>query len=204
MHEREPEETSLSELDAYLNQSNAINVSENVSLNTQPLQHFPGFWGDQMLDSVSGPSGHNSMYRKNYYKVFCPICNRKFPVSAINEHADACLDKQTTPTTICIKSEDEGENLEENDLQTINHNSLSKNDIVAIISSAVNNDCRVINGFPIKLNIRRGFYFEDFVKAFNKKWNIGKGNHEYLISFVGELGIDTGGVSREFYSGISS
>ena len=58
MHEREPEETSLSELDAYLNQSNAINVSENVSLNTQPLQHFPGFWGDQMLDSVSGPSGH--------------------------------------------------------------------------------------------------------------------------------------------------
>ena len=107
-----------------------------------------------MLDSVPGPSRHNSMDRKNYCKVFCPICNRKFPVSAINEYADACLDKQTTPTTICITTEDEGNNLEENGSQTINHNSLSRNDIAAIISSAVNNNCRVINDFSIKLNIR--------------------------------------------------
>ena len=85
----------------------------------------------------------------------------------------------------------------------INHNSLSRNDIAAIISSAVNNDCRVINDFSIKLNIRRGFYFEDLVKAFNKKWNIGKRNHKYCVSLVGESGIDTGGVSRKFYSGIS-
>ena len=176
MHEGEPKETSLLELDAYLNQNDIINVSENVPLNTQPLQHFPGFWGensslvsgDQMLDSVPGPSGHNSVDRKNYWKVFCPICNRKFPVSVINEHADACLDKQTTPTKICITSEDEGKNLEENDLQIINHNGLSRNDIAAIISSAVNNDCRVVNDFSVKLNIRRDFYFEDFVKAFNK------------------------------------
>ena len=55
-------------------------------------------------------------------KVFCPICNRTFPVSAINEHADACLEKQTTQTTICITSDDEGENLEQNNSQTINHN----------------------------------------------------------------------------------
>ena len=32
---------------------------------------------------------------------------------------------------------------------------------------------------------------------------IGKRSHKYCISFVGESGIDTGGVSREFYSGIS-
>ena len=101
MHKGEPEETSLLELDAYLNQNDIVNVSENVSLNTQPLQHFPGFWGensglvgrDQTLNSVLGPSRHNSMDRKKYCKVFCPICNRKFPVSAINEHADACLDR---------------------------------------------------------------------------------------------------------------
>ena len=169
MHEGEPEETSLSELDACLNQNN-INVSENASLNTQPMQRFPGFLGensslvsgDQIMDSVPGPSGHNSMDRKNYCKVFCPRCSRKFPVTAINEHADACSDRQTTPT-VCITSEDECENLEENDSQTINHISLSRNDIAAIISSAVNNDCCVINDFSIKLNIRRGFYFEDFV-----------------------------------------
>ena len=67
----------------------------------------------------------------------------------------------------------------------------------------MNNDGLAINDFPVKLNIRRGFYFEDFVKAFNKKWNIGKRNHKYCISFVGESGIDTGGVSREFYSGVT-
>ena len=43
MHEGKPEETSLSELDAYLNQNDTINGSENVSLNTPPLQHSPVF-----------------------------------------------------------------------------------------------------------------------------------------------------------------
>ena len=102
MHQVEPEETRLSELDAFFNQNEITYVSENVSLNTQPLQHFPDFWGensilvsgDQMLDSVPGPSGHSSMDRKNYCKVFCPICNRTFPVSAINEYADACLENR--------------------------------------------------------------------------------------------------------------
>ena len=67
MHEGEPEETSLSELDVYLNQKDIINVSENMSLNTQSLQHFPGIWGEnfalvsevQTLGSVPDPSGHN-------------------------------------------------------------------------------------------------------------------------------------------------
>ena len=43
MHEGKPEEASLSELDAYLNQNDTINGSENVSLNTPPLQHSPVF-----------------------------------------------------------------------------------------------------------------------------------------------------------------
>ena len=116
MHQGEPEKTSLSELDAHLNQNDIINVSEKVSLNIQPLQHSSVFGGedsslvsrDQMLDSVPGPSEHISMDRKKYCKVFFPICNGKFPTSAINELVDACLDRQTTLTTICITREDEG------------------------------------------------------------------------------------------------
>ena len=161
------------------------------------MQHFAGFWGenscvvsrDQILDSVLGPSGHNSMDRKKSCKVFSPICNKKFPVIEINEHADSCLDRQTTPTIICIRREEDDENLEENYSRPVNRNSLSRTDIAAIISSAVNNECRVIK--------------VDFVKTFNKKWNIEKRNHKYCILFVGELGIDTDGVSREFYSDIS-
>ena len=123
MHKGEPEVMSLLEVDAYLNQNDIIHVLEYVSLKAQPQEHFLGFWGensglvskDQTMDSITGPGGHKSMDRKKYCKVFCPICNRKFPVRAINEHADACLDRQTTPTTIFNTSEDEGENLEEND-----------------------------------------------------------------------------------------
>ena len=106
-----------------------------------------------MLDSVPDPNGHISMDRKKYCEVFFPICNGKFPTSAINELVDACLDRQTTLTTICVTREDEGENLEDNDSQAINRNSLSRKDIAAMISSAVNNDCRVINDFSIKLKI---------------------------------------------------
>ena len=93
------------------------------------------------------------MDRKKSCKVFYPISNKKFPVSAINEHADACLDRQTTPTTIFITSEDEGEILEESDSLSITISSLNRNDIAAIISSTVSNDCRVINDFSINVNI---------------------------------------------------
>ena len=61
-----------------------------------------------------------------------------------------------------------GRTKEDNDSQAINRNSLSRKDIAAMMSSVVNNDCGVINDFSVKLNIRRGFCFEDFVKAFKK------------------------------------
>ena len=52
-----------------------------------------------------------------------------------------------------------------------------------------------------QLNIRRGYCFQDFTKAFTKKnWNFEKKNNQYMISFIGEAGIDNDGVSREFYS----
>ena len=42
---------------------------------------------DQTLDSVPGQSGHNSIDIKKS-EVFCPICNKKFPVIAINKNAE--------------------------------------------------------------------------------------------------------------------
>ena len=76
MHEERPEETSLLELDASFNQNGITNVLENVSLNTQPVQHFPCFWSKnsdlvsrhQTLNSVPGPSGHNCMVEKSFVK----------------------------------------------------------------------------------------------------------------------------------------
>ena len=53
----------------------------------------------------------------------------------------------------------------------------------------------------LQLNIRRGFCFQDFVKAFRKKWNGKKKSYQYIISFIREAGVDNCGVSREFYAG---
>ena len=108
------------------------------------------------MESVPHPSGHNSIDRNKSIlrKKYSAQYNvTKFLVSTINEHADTCLDRQTTPTRICFTSEDKDKNLEENDSRTISHNSLNSNDIVAIIST-VNDNCRVINNFSIKVNIR--------------------------------------------------
>ena len=53
----------------------------------------------------------------------------------------------------------------------------------------------------LQVNIRRGFCFQDFVKAFRKKWNCKKKSCQYMISFIGETGVDNNGVSQEFYTG---
>ena len=52
----------------------------------------------------------------------------------------------------------------------------------------------------LQLNIQRGCCFQDFTKAFRKNWNFKKKNNEYMVSFIGEAGIENSGVSRDFYS----
>ena len=53
----------------------------------------------------------------------------------------------------------------------------------------------------LKLRVRRNYLMRDFVDVFRKKWNWESRNCHYDIEFVGEVGQDGGGVSREFYNG---
>ena len=53
----------------------------------------------------------------------------------------------------------------------------------------------------LQLNIRRAFCFQDFIKAFRKKWNGKKKSYQYTVSFIRKAVVDNGGVSREFYAG---
>ena len=62
--------------------------------------------------------------------------------------------------------------------------------------------CKMEKENVLKLDIRKGYYFQDFTKAFRKNWNNRKKNNQYIVSFIGEAGIDNGSVSREFYSGL--
>ena len=60
--------------------------------------------------------------------------------------------------------------------------------------------CHFKTETDVTLNIRRGHEFADFSNFFKKPWNKNKRGGTYRICYVGEAGIDSGGVSREFYS----
>ena len=50
------------------------------------------------------------------------------------------------------------------------------------------------------ISVRRSYCFYDFTRFFKKSWNKSRWNLHYKYAFVGECGVDEGGVSREFYS----
>ena len=63
-------------------------------------------------------------------------------------------------------------------------------------------NCKIDKENILQLNIRKGYCFQDFTKTFKKNRNFKKNNNQYMVSFIGEAGIEIGGVSREFYSGL--
>lgn len=138
----------------------------------------------------------------------CPVCNLKFPLSDIEEHADICATARSTPF-LCIPDEtyieSEQEELEDDVLRSqadmsrnVENKSKLKHELVRVIKSGASMDLTQ----HVTLTVRRGFTFRDFHNFFSKSWNKRKQNHPYTVTFIGEAGLDTGGVSREFYSGI--
>jgi len=127
----------------------------------------------------------------------CPICNKKFKFDVIEEHADQCLQKKER---IIIESDSEGESHPE-ELKTVEIDT----DMVLIDLKkempGIIRRCNILSEEEIRINVRRLFEFEDFVRFFGKRWNRQKLNAIYKITYLGEPAVDTGGVSREFYSG---
>ena len=63
-------------------------------------------------------------------------------------------------------------------------------------------NCEMDRENELQIHVRRGFCFADFLKTFIKPCNAKKKSNKYIVTFIGESGIDTGGVSRESYSGL--
>ena len=53
----------------------------------------------------------------------------------------------------------------------------------------------------LTINVWREFCFEDFLNTFQKNWKIKRMRNNCSITFIREPGIDTAGVSPDFYSG---
>ena len=77
---------------------------------------------------------------------------------------------------------------------------LDQRELVSAIYSQFQK-CEMNEENELAINARRGFCFKDFLKTFQKNWNIKRMRNKYSITFIGESGVNTGGVSRNIYSG---
>ena len=137
--------------------------------------------------------------------VFCPISNRSFFVTEIEEHADLCLTRKTQQNIIDITDDSDAE--DKTSYIDLNWNDTDKSDttdtksqFLSKIKSVLKNT-NFISG-EAKLNIRRKFSFVSFWNYFSKTWNKPKLHMMYSVHFAGEAGQDDGGLSRKFYSGM--
>eukprot|EP00794_Sanderia_malayensis_P008537 gene8537-9449_t len=131
----------------------------------------------------------------------CPVCNRKFTISMIEEHVDACLQSKETSFIALQSSEDEADNFSAKEpeiCQDLCGGPMSS-ECKELLVQAVK-VCHYKMAIDVTLNIGRGHEFSDFTKFFKKPWNAKKQGGAYRICYIAEAGIDSGGVSREFYS----
>ena len=138
----------------------------------------------------------------NGRKVFCPICNNAFIINTIAEHTDLCLgSKAKFFFEKHTESSDEGELLDIVQNVSETKGNFDQNQLILDIEKVLR-DCEMDHQNELQIHVMRGFCFADFLKAFRKPYNAKKKNYRYIVTFIGKSGIRTGGVSREFYSGL--
>ena len=128
----------------------------------------------------------------------CPICNNPFSVSTIEEHADLCLEnKNKLFFERQPESSDEEKSVSMIDEKTEMRGYLDQTGLVSAIYRDLQK-CEMNEENELAINVKRQFCFKDFLKTFQKSWNITRMRNKYNITFTGASGIDTGGVSQEF------
>ena len=107
-------------------------------------------------------------------KVFCSICNKRYLVTEIEEHADLCLTRKTQRNIIHITNDSDAEDT--TSYIDLNGNDTDKSDttntksqFLSKIKSVLKNT--IFTNGKAKLNIERNFSFVDFCNYFTKTWN---------------------------------
>ena len=135
-------------------------------------------------------------------KFFCPICNNTFGINTIEEHPDLCLESKTKFfLEKHTESSDEGELLDITQNVSERKSNYDQNHLMLDIEKVLQ-DCEMDRENELQIPVRRGFCFADFLKAFRKLYNAKKKSYRYIMTFIRESGIVTGGVPRKFYSGL--
>lgn len=132
---------------------------------------------------------------QNYQVVRCPICSNFFPGSSIEQHASICADSKFCNIICDDESEDELPIILPFKETSPTTNIINFKDLVASLSIDLKN--------TISIKIRRGNSFNDFAEKIELPWIKKKreSNYSLRVTFIGEQGVDQGGVAREFFSG---
>ena len=183
--------------------STPLQNTENIQLSSISLQstdNIPGY-----LQPPSGYQEEPSCSRdffslSNGRKVFCPTCNNAFSMNTIEEHEDLCLESKTKFFfEKHTEGSDAGELLEIAQNVSETKGNFDQNQLMLDIEKVLR-DCEMDRESELQIHVRRGFCFADFLKTFRKPYNAKRKSYRYIVIFIEESGIDTGGVSRKFYS----
>ena len=132
-------------------------------------------------------------------RVACPSCNMKFPISQIEQHADACCEGRSSEASLygawvlnpTIEVPDESPVVDEIASQEENPMLTTKELIQGLIKNVASSSNRIA--------VRRKYRWDDFVATREKPWFLQNGG--YKIDYIGEEAVDGGGPRREFFTG---
>ena len=152
----------------------------------------------------SNPSGSEESEKTSTFQTscgYCPVCNKKIPFAIIEVHANKRLNKKQQPIIYSVDSvareEDKDYEIEadkdaHNDVNIIDY----KKQIPVVLKH-----CNIAKEETL-IHVCRHYESQYFQKFFSEKWSNKNLNKIHRISYVGEPAIDTGGVSKDFYSGM--
>ena len=128
--------------------------------------------------------------------VRCPVCGQFFSTDIIVNHSASCADQKYANV---IEIDDEDEEEEEDLNKSVfeqTQTEISQKSLKEIIES-----CTKKEETSVTIRVRRNYAFDDFSEKISKPWMKKKVGMPLYIVFLGESGVDQGGVSRDFFSG---
>ena len=148
-----------------------------------------------VIDNPS-PNYPNTDTVKVLNQVECPTCFLLFPISAIADHADTCIDVWVGDIGVDADSQiDTALSIGKDDFMPVVNETLSLKEVIPALLRNMS-----INK-PVRLNIRRKHIWKDFKVAYQQ--GVVRPEDHVKIVFIGEPAIDDGGPRREFFSGMS-
>ena len=149
---------------------------------------------DDEVIVLDDSASHSSMTNG----LICPICNKRYPGNAIENHASHCAE------SIFFVVDDMNDEDADNDIPEIvfpkTKSNYTQESLVAKIKDLVSSSCHIGEG-AFKLRVRQNHVFKDFCEKMESPRYQRQIGQNIYVEFYGEAVVDQGGPKREFFTG---